>query len=61
MKTNLKALREKKGISLRELARLSGVDWMTIHRIEQEKADPRLGTLAALAKALKVGVRNLVK
>ncbi len=61
MKTNLKAIREKKGLSLRGLAQRSGVDWTTIHRIEQERADPRLSTLATLAKALGIRVRDLLQ
>jgi len=41
----IRQLRERKGVSLRELARRSGVGVATLSRIESGKAIPRLNTL----------------
>ena len=60
MRLKLKAIRDKRGISLRRLADKAGVEFSTVHRIEREKVTPRLATLARLAKALKVTVADLI-
>jgi len=51
---NLKAIRQKKMITQRELATTSGVGIATICRIESEKVIPSLRTIRALAKALEM-------
>ena len=56
----LAAIRHRKGLSQRELARLSGITQVTIARIESGAFDPRLSTLRALAKAMKVQARDLI-
>ena len=56
----LVALREKRGLSQRALAKLSKVTNVTIARIESGVYDPRLSTLRRLAKALKVKAADLV-
>lgn len=49
----LVALRAEQNLSLSELARLSGVSKSLIHRIEnQENANPELGTIRKIARAL---------
>lgn len=53
MGNQLKRLRDKAGLSQEALARLAGVSSAAIFRIEQGRpSDPKLSTLAALAKAL---------
>jgi transcriptional regulator with XRE-family HTH domain len=52
--------RHKRGHSQRELAKASGVGYVTIARIETGVFDPRLSTLRRLAKALRVQVADLV-
>jgi transcriptional regulator with XRE-family HTH domain len=52
--------RRKRGLSQRELARVSGVGHITIARIETGVFDPRLSTLRRLAKALKVKLADLI-
>lgn len=47
-------------MSLRVLADKSGVAFAAINRIELGKTTPRLETLERLAKALRVGVRDLI-
>jgi transcriptional regulator with XRE-family HTH domain len=61
MGLRLRQLREKKGLSVRALAEKAGVDWSAINRIELGKAKPRLDTLERLAKALGVGLRDLME
>jgi transcriptional regulator with XRE-family HTH domain len=56
----LVALREKHGLSQRDLAKRSKITHVTIARIETGVYDPRLSTLRALAKALKVKVADLL-
>lgn len=58
--SKLAALREKRSLSQRALAKLSKVTHITIARIETGKYDPRLSTLRRLAKALKVKVADLL-
>jgi transcriptional regulator with XRE-family HTH domain len=55
----IRQLRERKGVSLRELARLSGVGAATLSRIESGHANPRLSTLLHLAAVLGVFVGQL--
>jgi transcriptional regulator with XRE-family HTH domain len=54
------ALREKQGLTQRELAKRSKVTNVTISRIETGVYDPRLSTLRRLAKALGVKVADLL-
>jgi transcriptional regulator with XRE-family HTH domain len=61
MGLRLRQLREKKGLSVRALAEKAGVDWSAINRIELGKTKPRLDTLERLAKALGVGLRDLLE
>jgi len=56
----LREIREKRGLSLRDLARSSGVGVATLVRLEAEAYDPRLSTLRKLAKALRVSVPTLL-
>lgn len=55
------ALRAEKGISLSELARRSEISKSLLHRIEkQEGANPELGTLQKIARALDTTVGDLI-
>ncbi len=56
----LAALRGKRGLSQRALAKLAKVGNITIARLEVGTYDPRLSTLRRLAKALKVRVVDLI-
>jgi transcriptional regulator with XRE-family HTH domain len=56
----LRFLREQRGLSLRELGRLAGVDHAYIHRLETGgKEAPSAEVIGKLAKALKAGKREL--
>jgi transcriptional regulator with XRE-family HTH domain len=52
--------RRKRSLSQRDLAKASGVGYVTIARIETGLFDPRLSTLRRLAKALKVKLVDLI-
>ncbi len=56
----LPLLRKKRKLSQRALAALSGISYVHIARMETGEYDPRLSTLKALAKALKVKIGDLV-
>ena len=59
--TKMKALREEKVLSQRELARMAGLTQMTVWRIENGYRDARPGTIRKLAGALGVEPKEMVK
>ena len=52
----MKALMDEKGISINQLARMTGDAVMTIHGIVSGEHLPRAGVLCRIAKALGVSV-----
>ena len=59
---NLKKLRDKKGYSLEKVARLADLSLNTIVKIENGvNENPTIETLTKIAKALEVGVDDLIK
>ena len=50
--------REKRGYSVRELARRAGVGYVTIVRIENGHMSPTVDMLEKLAKALRVHITD---
>ena len=59
---NLKKLRDKKGYSLERVARLADLSLNTIVKIENGvNTNPTIETLTKIAKALEVGVDDLIK
>jgi transcriptional regulator with XRE-family HTH domain len=59
---NLKKLRAKKGLSLEKIARLADLSLNTIVKIENGvNKNPTIETLTKIAKALEVGVDDLIK
>jgi len=59
---NLKKLRQKKGYSLEKVARLANLSLNTIVKIENGvNKNPTIETLTKIAKALEVGVDDLIK
>jgi len=59
---NLKKLRDKKGYSLEKVARLADLSLNTIVKIENSvNQNPTIETLTKIAKALEVGVDDLIK
>lgn len=59
---NLRKLRDKKGYSLERVARLADLSLNTIVRVENGvNQNPTIETLTKIAKALEVGVDDLIK
>jgi transcriptional regulator with XRE-family HTH domain len=59
---NLKKLRDKKGYSLEKVARLADLSLNTIVKIENGvNQNPTIETLTKIAKALDIGVDDLIK
>ena len=59
---NLKRLRDKKEYSLEKVARLADLSLNTIVKIENGvNQNPTIETLTKIAKALEVGVDELIK
>lgn len=59
---NLKKLRGKKGYSLERVARLADLSLNTIVKVENGvNQNPTIETLTKIAKALDVGVDDLIK
>ena len=50
----------KLGITKAELARRSGLPWLTVQRIEKASTDPHLSTIESLAAALDVPLAALL-
>ena len=59
MNSSLKAIRERRALSLTDLAKESRIGRVTICRIENGKQKARPSTIRALARALKVDVEEL--
>ncbi len=53
---NLREIRSKRGLSLRALAELSGLNVNTLSLVENGKSSPSVGTLQQLAQALDVPI-----
>lgn len=59
---NIKKYRNKLGVSQDRLSKLADVTYNTIIKIESgANKNPTIDTLAKIAKALKVGVDDLIK
>ena len=61
LQQKLKTLRQAYRMSLRDVAKASGVGFSTVGRLEEDqKADPKLSTLQALARTYKTTVAYLI-
>jgi transcriptional regulator with XRE-family HTH domain len=58
---NLRRERNAAGLSQEQLANRSGLHPTEISRLERATREPRLGTIARVARGLGVGAENLVK
>ena len=57
---NLREIRHKRKYSVRMLADFSGISKNQILKIEHGNTDPKISTLVRLAKALQVGLFDLL-
>src|SRR3990172_9560108 len=58
MQIRLREWRDKRGYSVGELARRSGVNSVSIVKVENDRMSPTVQLLEKLARALRIGVRN---
>jgi len=56
----IKSLREKKGLSLEDLSKMTGFDIDLLESIEENKVQPQLGTIIKLSKALDSALGRLL-
>lgn len=59
--TNLRAARERLGLTQEEVAQRSGVHSTEVSRIEAGKRDPKVSTLERLARAVEVKPGRLLE
>lgn len=59
--SNLRKIREAKGISIHELAALAALEYSQVQRIEKGKVNLQLTTLLALADGLNITPDTLLK
>ena len=59
--THLTKLRKEKGLSIRQLAAASGLEYSQIQRIEKGKVNFAFTTLVALAQGLEVDLPALIE
>jgi transcriptional regulator with XRE-family HTH domain len=59
--THLTKLRKEKGLSIRQLAASSGLEYSQIQRIEKGKVNFAFTTLVALAQGLEVDLPALIE
>lgn len=57
----LRAARDKRGLTQEELGKLAGFSVSHIYRLENGTREPRLSTIADLAKALKLDPTELIR
>lgn len=53
----LHGLRKRKGLTVLEMSKLTGLSVMTINNIEKGKHDPKHGNVEKIIKALGYGLR----
>lgn len=57
---NVRALREARGLSQEDLARMAGLHRTAISLIERSERDPRLATIVRVARALGIPPAELL-
>lgn len=60
MGAKIKAIRNKRGITVRELSKLSSLDCSALSRIETGQKDSHILTLKVIADALEVDVKRFI-
>jgi transcriptional regulator with XRE-family HTH domain len=59
--THLTKLRKEKGLSIRQLAAVSALEYSQLQRIEKGKVNIAFTTLTALAQGLKIDLAGLLE
>lgn len=58
---NIRKLRREKDLTLKQLAKLSGLNFVQIHKYEQGKTEPGINNMVKIANALNCTIDELVK
>ena len=58
MAIRLREWRDRRGLTVRELADRAGVSFVTVVKIENDRMSPTVATLEKLADALGIGLRD---
>ncbi len=58
--SELRKIRQERGLTLQAVGYLAGVDAATVSRIERGKVVPKPETIVTIAKALGVSVKRIV-
>lgn len=59
MKNNLTKIRQEKGLTLEQLAKMCGKGKSAIWELEQQKTEPKLRTAYIVSKVLDVGIFDI--
>jgi transcriptional regulator with XRE-family HTH domain len=57
----VRKLRVERGLSLRKLAKLTGIAYSNLSKFENGAHDPKLSTIARIAEALGVQMTSLIE
>jgi transcriptional regulator with XRE-family HTH domain len=60
MQIRLREWRKRRGLTLKKLADLSGIHWVSVAKLEAGRSDPQLSTLLKLCGALHITLNQLV-
>ncbi|WJD66104.1 helix-turn-helix transcriptional regulator [Staphylococcus epidermidis] len=53
MNNNVKNIRQRKGITITELSKLTGISRTTIYKLEEQNNNPSLDTIVKISSGLK--------
>ncbi|MCG2041981.1 helix-turn-helix domain-containing protein [Staphylococcus epidermidis] len=53
MNNNIKNIRQRKGITITELSKLTGISRTTIYKLEEQNNNPSLDTIVKISSGLK--------
>lgn len=55
----IRQLRTERGLSMEKLAELSGIDYRQLSYVELGQSNPKISTISAIAKGLKLNLKDL--
>ncbi|MGE8023017.1 helix-turn-helix transcriptional regulator [Staphylococcus pasteuri] len=53
MNNNIKNIRQRKGITITELSKITGISRTTIYKLEEQNNNPSLDTIVKISSGLK--------
>ncbi|MCG1665055.1 MULTISPECIES: helix-turn-helix transcriptional regulator [Staphylococcus] len=61
MNNNVKNIRQRKGITITELSKLTGISRTTIYKLEEQNNNPSLDTIVKISSGLKEKPEKIFK